>query len=228
MPVALYWLLDTAANDLHRDALRAHAITIAGFLRPQPDGGLTMDIPSEVRPLYSGGYGLYAYAVLDSTSQVLLFVATDKSAFIHADLKSRAGTGSSAAATAGRCCSASACRPIGDRIYWIQVGQDLAHRDVIIDDVVASFFPRVAWITFPILLLLLVIDILIFRRALDPVREASTTGMPSIGPEAHRVAATRAYHADRGPAAGPCRQPGARPPRSGLPRPARLHRRHGA
>ena len=30
-----------------------------------------------------------------------------------------------------------------------------------------SFFPRVAWITFPILLLLLLIDILIFRRALE-------------------------------------------------------------
>jgi signal transduction histidine kinase len=72
-------------------------------------------------------------------------------------------------------------RAIGDHLYWIQVGQDLAHRDVIIDDIVASFFPRVAWITFPILLLLLLIDIMIFRRALDPVREASDTAA-SIGP----------------------------------------------
>ena len=72
-------------------------------------------------------------------------------------------------------------RAIGDRLYWIQVGQDLAHRDVIIDDIVASFLPRVAWITFPILLLLLLIDILIFRRALDPVRDASDTAA-SIGP----------------------------------------------
>jgi signal transduction histidine kinase len=75
----------------------------------------------------------------------------------------------------------SVARAIGDRVYWIQVGQDLAHRDVIIDDVVTSFFPRVAWITFPILLLLLAIDIAIFRRALDPVREASNTAS-SIGP----------------------------------------------
>jgi len=45
-----------------------------------------------------------------------------------------------------------------------------------------AFFPRVAWITFPILLLLLAFDILIFRRALDPVREASTTAA-SIGPQ---------------------------------------------
>src|SRR5262249_10108342 len=65
----------------------------------------------------------------------------------------------------------SVARPVGQHLYWIQVGQDLSHRDVIIDDIVSSFFPRVAWITFPILLLLLLIDILIFRRALDPVRE---------------------------------------------------------
>ena len=75
----------------------------------------------------------------------------------------------------------SVARPVGQRLYWIQVGQDLSHRDVIIDDVVSSFFPRVGWITFPILLVLLLIDILIFRRALEPVREASTTAA-AIGP----------------------------------------------
>jgi signal transduction histidine kinase len=75
----------------------------------------------------------------------------------------------------------SVARPVGERMYWVQIGQDLSHRDVIIDDVVATFFPRVAWITFPILLVLLLIDILIFRRALDPVREASTTAA-AIGP----------------------------------------------
>ena len=181
MPVALYWLLDTAANDLHRDALRAHAITIAGFLRPQPDGGLTMEIPTEVRSLYSGGYGLYAYTVLDSAGRVLFSSRPDKTPLFNADEKTaqdwfvrqrRGGT---------VLFGVSVARPIGDRVYWIQVGQDLAHRDVIIDDVVSSFFPRVAWITFPILLLLLAIDIAIFRRALDPVREASNTAS-SIGP----------------------------------------------
>ena len=52
---------------------------------------------------------------------------------------------------------------------------------MIIDDIVASFLPRVAWITFPILLLLLLIDIMIFRRALEPVRAASDTAA-AIGP----------------------------------------------
>jgi signal transduction histidine kinase len=71
-------------------------------------------------------------------------------------------------------------------MYFVQVGEDLAHRDVIIDDVVTQFLPRVAWIIFPILLLLLLIDILIFRRALDTVRQASTAAA-SIGPQRTEV-----------------------------------------
>lgn len=57
---------------------------------------------------------------------------------------------------------------------------------MIIDDVVRSFFPKVAWITFPILLILLLIDIVIFRRALAPVRAASTTAA-AIGPQRTEV-----------------------------------------
>ncbi len=56
---------------------------------------------------------------------------------------------------------------------WIEVSQDLAHRDVLIDDIVADFFTRVGWITAPILFLLLIIDVAIIRRAMRPVVAAS-------------------------------------------------------
>ena len=228
MPLALYYLLNEAANGLHRDALRSQAFTIASFLRPQPDGGLALDIPPEVRPLYSGEYGLYAYAVLDADGRVLFSSRNDGSAAVRARRAGACATGTSAAAAAARCIfGVSVARPIGEHMYFVQVGQDLAHRDVIIDDVVSQFFPRVAWITFPILLLLLLIDIFIFRRALDPVREAST-GRGVDRPAAHRGAPARGGGADGDRAAGARRQPGVRPPRGGLPRPARLHGRHGA
>src|SRR5471030_286610 len=182
MPMALYWLLNQAANSLHGDALRSQAATIASFLRPQPDGSVTLDIPPEIQPLYSGGYGLYAYAVLDTNNKVLFPSRTDGAALFSPDDESRLDWFIRRGNTGAVLFGVSVPRPIGERIYWIQVGQYLAHRDVIIDDVVASFFPRVAWITFPILLLLLAFDIMIFRRALDPVREASTTAA-SIGPQ---------------------------------------------
>lgn len=186
MPLALYWLLNEAANNLHRDALRSQAYTIGGFLRPQPDGRLLLDIPPEVRPLYSGGYGLYAYAVLDTDNKVLFSSRLDGKPLFAPDEQSNRDwyirRGTSGAVLFG----VAVPRPVGEHVYWIQVGQDLAHRDVIIDDVVSSFFPRVAWITFPILLLLLAFDILIFRRALNPVREASMTAA-AIGPQRTEV-----------------------------------------
>jgi signal transduction histidine kinase len=57
----------------------------------------------------------------------------------------------------------------------------LANRDVLIDDIVADFFRKVGWITLPILLVLLVTDIAIFRRALLPLRQASEIAQ-HIGP----------------------------------------------
>jgi signal transduction histidine kinase len=186
MPLALYYLLNEAANGLHRDALRSQAFTIGSFLRPTPDGGLTLDIPTEVRPLYSGGYGLYAYAVLEPDGRVLFSSRSDGAALFALDEHAVRDWYIRRRSTGAVLFGVSVPRPIGDHMYFVQVGQDLAHRDVIIDDVVTSFFPRVAWITFPILLLLLLIDIVIFRRALDTVREASTIAA-SIGPQRTEV-----------------------------------------
>ena len=182
MPLALYWLLNQAANNLHRDALRGQAVTVGSFLRPRPDGGLDLDIPDDMRPLYADGYGLYGYAVLDTDGKVLFSSRADGLALFPLGetapgewVMRRRNTGSVLFGV-------TVARPVGERLYWVQIAQDLSHRDVIIDDIVTSFIPSVAWITFPILLGLLLIDILIFRRALEPVREASTTAA-AIGPK---------------------------------------------
>src|SRR5260221_1900188 len=67
---------------------------------------------------------------------------------------------------------ASIKKTIGGQTVWIQAGEDLANRDVLIDDIVADFYKNVGWITLPILLVLLIADIAIFRRALRPLRQA--------------------------------------------------------
>ena len=142
---------------------------------------MALDIPPEMEPLYAGSYGLYAYAVLDSAGQVLFSSRNDGSALFPPN-ETRTGDWAMRRRTTGSVLfGVSVSRTVDGRTYLIQVAQDLSHRDVIIDDIVASFFPSVAWITFPLLLALLLIDILIFRRALKPVREASTTAA-TIGP----------------------------------------------
>ena len=76
---------------------------------------------------------------------------------------------------------ASIRRVVGDKTVWIQAGEDLSNRDVLIDDIVADFFKKVGWITLPYSLVLLVTDIAIFRRALLPLRQASEIAQ-HIGP----------------------------------------------
>ena len=180
MPLALYLMLKHAAESLHDRALRQQAAEIVGYIEPDATGGLQLQLPPPLAELYSEAYGRYAFAVLD-----------DKGAVLFSSLSGHAITSAAAGAADA---AYFAQRLSGAQIYGVslpaeiaghkllvQVSQDLAHRDVLIDDIVADFFPRVGWITAPILLLLLVIDVVIFRRALKPIVAASALAQ-RIGP----------------------------------------------
>ena len=146
--LALYLLLDQAANSLHRDALRGQASTIGSFLRPQPAGGVELDIPSELQPLYSGGYGFMPTPWSTRRARPSPRAPTERRCFLP--MRSKFGDWLMRRRSTGSVLFGISLSPapVGDRLYWIQVGQDWSHRDVIIDDIVSLFFPRVAWITF--------------------------------------------------------------------------------
>jgi len=173
MPLVLYYFFKWAANDLHDQAMRDQADLVAHYLVLRPDGTWTLDLPPALQDVYSQAVGRYAYAVLDDSGRVLFSSLKDRSPIFSADprssdvayLETRRGN----AAVSG----VSLVKEMDGRRAWVQVGEDLAHRDVIIDDIVADFFKRVGWITLPMLLLLLAIDIVIFRRALRPLLNAS-------------------------------------------------------
>jgi signal transduction histidine kinase len=173
MPVVLYWFFKWAANDLHDQAMRDQAQLVAHYLVLQADGSWTLDLPPALEDIYSQAVGRYAYAVVDDAGRVLFSSSDDRSSIFAADprssdisyLETRRGK----AAISG----VSLLKEVDGRKVWVQVGEDLAHRDVIVDDIVADFFKRVGWITLPVLLSLLAIDIVIFRRALRPLLNAS-------------------------------------------------------
>src|SRR5258708_7850224 len=173
MPLVLYYFFKWAANDLHDQAMREQAELVAHYLVLRPDGSWTLDLPPALHDVYSQAVGRYAYAVLDDSGRVLFSSLKDRSPIFSADprssdvayLETRRGN----AAVSG----VSLVKEMDGRSVWVQVGEDLAHRDVITDDIVADFFKRVGWITLPMLLFLLAIDIVIFRRALRPLLKAS-------------------------------------------------------
>jgi signal transduction histidine kinase len=150
-------------------------------MKAQPDVHLVLDLPHDLLGLYSQAYGRYSYAVTDDHGRVLFSSLRDNAALFPADgrssdvafLQQRFGD----ATVSG----ASVRKTVGGQTVWIQAGEDLANRDVLIDDIVADFYRDVGWITLPILLVLLIADIAIFRRALRPLREASEIAS-DIGP----------------------------------------------
>jgi len=173
MPLVLYYFFKWAANDLHDQAMRDQADLVAHYLVLRPDGTWTLDLPPALQDVYSQAVGRYAYAVLDDSGRVLFSSLKDRSPIFSADPRSSAvgylETRHGNATVSG----VSLVKEMDGRRVWVQVGEDLAHRDVIIDDIVADFFKRVGWITLPMLLFLLAIDIVIFRRALRPLLNAS-------------------------------------------------------
>jgi len=181
MSLALSWLLNYSADAIHDKAMQEQALSVASHLDTSAAGRVTLDLPADLKGLYSQAYGRYSYAVIDADHRVLFSSLKDGGALFPADtetgdvafLQRRLGD----ATVSG----ASIRKEVGNHVVWVQAGEDLANRDVLTDDIVASFFKNVGWITLPILLVLLIADIAIFRRALLPLRQASETAR-SIGP----------------------------------------------
>jgi signal transduction histidine kinase len=181
MSLALSWLLNYATNNIHNEAMQEQAVSLGEHLSAHSDGTLELELPLDMLGLYSQAYGRYSYAVVDDRGRVLFSSLKDQAALFPADARSddveflqqRLGD----ATVSG----ASIKKTVGDQTVWIQTGEDLANRDVLTDDIVADFYKNVGWITLPILLVLLIADIAIFRRALLPLWQASEIAR-QIGP----------------------------------------------
>jgi signal transduction histidine kinase len=173
MPLATYLLLETTANGFENQTLRAHAESLAAYLAPEPGGQFRLDLPSDLRTFYLHGFDGFAYSIVDRSNRVL-FSSLRGGGQLPGGMEAGDAT-SYFQRRSGRSIYYGASFPVtrGGETVRIQVGQDLEHPDVIVDDIVAGYLAHVAWFTIPIMLLLLVIDILIVRRALRPVTRAS-------------------------------------------------------
>jgi signal transduction histidine kinase len=181
MSVALSWLLSYATDNIHDKAMQEQAVAVGEHLSTSPDGRLELNLPSDLLGLYSQEYGRYSYAIIDEQGRLLFSSLKDHAALFPIDRRASAITFLQQRRGDATVSGASVRKTIGDRTVWIQAGEDLTNRDVLIDDIVANFYRNVGWITLPILLVLLVTDIAIFSRALRPLRDASEIAA-DIGP----------------------------------------------
>ena len=152
IPLVLHFFLSQDVEHVQRRALRDQADILARKLTPKPGGGLSFDLTDALRDQYSESYGRYIFVVVgadgrtlfssrkNSAPLVAVNAARTEPVFFELPLGDHEFTGVSVRKT------------IGNEPVWVQVGEDLAHRDVLLDDVVSNFLPRVAWVTVPILL----------------------------------------------------------------------------
>ena len=182
LPLALYKVLSEAAEDLHHRALGEQADEIAKYLRTGPNDALALLLPPALSELYAQGYGRYEFSVVDEAGRVIAASPAEPAA------PALAGSALPPAPRyfeyrRGSKLLFGAVLPemVEGRRVWIQVSEDLQHRDVLIDDIVTDFFVDVGWVPIPIMVALLLIDIVIFWRALRPVVQASALAA-NIGP----------------------------------------------
>lgn len=177
LPLILFWMLGREIDRLHEETMRRQADVIAQHITIDAGGHPMLTLPQDLRDLYSAAYGRYAYAVIDVAGAVLFSSSDTTTPLLPLAHQRKAAAQNGRDVIAG----GSIARNIGGRELTIQVAEDLSHRDVITDDIVADFFHTVGWITLPILLLLLAFDIVIFRRAMRPLVDASERAA-AIGP----------------------------------------------
>jgi signal transduction histidine kinase len=202
MPVALFLMLREAVEQLHHQALRDQAADIVRYLSTAPDGTVRLSLPPVLAEFYSEGYGRAAYAVIDREGRVLFSSLPGNRAITDIRPEGRPIE----FFQQDRVGAIAPVRPEGEPLQFfrqerdgvalygatvtvdygghpirVQVVEDVLHRDVLIDDILAQFLTHVGWITAPILLLLLVIDVFIFRRAMNPIVAASALA-EEIGP----------------------------------------------
>ena len=196
-------MLRQAVELLHHQALRDQAAEIVRYLSIAPDGTLRLTLPPGLAEFYSRGYGRAAYAVIDAKGQVLFSSLPAKGAIANLPPKGKSAEffqqdplGAIAPVRSdGARVQFFGDDPKGVALYGatvrvdfhgrpilVQVVEDVLHRDVLIDDILAQFLTHVGWVTAPILLILLVIDVAIFRRAMQPVVAASSLA-GEIGPD---------------------------------------------
>lgn len=173
VPLAAYLLLNATTAEFENRTLRVHADTIASYLSPAPGGQWLLDLPPDLHTFYMHGFDGFAFAVIDASGRVDYSSLRGGAAILRSDARAPGAVYFNRRNGRAIYYGASIPEARAGRRVWIEVAQDLEHPDVIVDDIVARFLGRVAWFTIPIMLVLLIADIFIVRRALKPVVEAS-------------------------------------------------------
>ena len=180
MPLALEFQLDELTRKTHDRLLAARAKDVADRVSRR-DGGWHLDMmPADGNQHFLWSSRHHVFSVVDRDNNVLVSLPRGSAPVLSADPHATRpyffGDRGAPQLSGG-----SFPFVIDDVAVWVQVAEYMSHPDELIDDVADQFFAGVSWIVAPILFLLLLIEFVIIRRGLRPVRLASALAA-QIGP----------------------------------------------
>ena len=177
LPFSLKFALDRVVSKLQSDAISEEIEWLAQHLQRLPDGRVALNVPSGLHGLYSSAYGRYAYAILDENGRVLSASSSlggNTPLFPYGkelDTTDDQPIQLMKVERDGRTIEGAAKQTFFDgQFVTIQLGEDPAHRDVVLDDVTSRFLKYVTLVTIPVLLALLLADIFIVNSATRTLR----------------------------------------------------------
>lgn len=168
----VYLFLDSTADRLQSQTLRVHAAALADDLEIARDGSLRLRPDLASASLYAGESGL-SFIIMDAGGRTL-FRSSPPPAVPPQEIPRRARM-ASFRHQSRRAIYAGVSIPaaMGRYRLWVAAVQNLDHPDYIVDDIITEFLVYGVGIILPLLLVLLLVDLAIIRRALRPVVEAS-------------------------------------------------------
>jgi signal transduction histidine kinase len=170
MPIAIYLFLERTVADYQVKMLGEREQVLLKAMTPSPGAGVAL--PVSLTEPYAQEISGFAFSVSDANGRLLISSAADRGAL--GPLPAARRTELFRRRTdKGPYVGVSTPETFHGRPIWIQVEQNQDNPDVVLDDVLARFLPAVVWLSAGVLLFLLVADIVIVRRALNPIIGAS-------------------------------------------------------
>ncbi len=180
-------VLRITVDTLEARDLREVANDIVAQIGTDADGRPSLHLPPEMAARFSPSYGRYAFAVLDEKGRGIVTSEGDTEPLMRFDPISAPSIAPFQTPHESALLYGVTVRGLaGTTPIWVQVAEDMNHRDVLMDEVVDAFLVRALWALVPLFVILVLVALVRMKRRLAPLLHASDMAS-HIGPQATQI-----------------------------------------
>jgi signal transduction histidine kinase len=176
-------VLGATVSALESRDMREVAAEVVDSLSVDGNHGLQLHLSPQTAARFSPSYGRYIYAVLDADGRVLISSSGQTEAPAGLDPATSDDISFQSRHGSVWLFGVTLKGTVGSRPVWVQVAENMNHRDVLMDEVGDAVLFRVVWGVVPVYVVLVAIAMLRMKRRLRPLLLVSAEAA-RIGPAA--------------------------------------------